>query len=224
MGGSLGPSVVGPAIVDPSILGALMASTPEGTCSIDGDGDLSCTGQMKSLVSTGGGARRMETHTMQSPENWMEDFGSGLLERGVAVVKIDPGFAETVTADASYHVFITPNADSKGLYVIRKTTTSFEVRESGGGTSSLSFDYRVVAKRRGYEAQRLTDVTEPFHEATKAVERHASLRAGKSSPARSEEFIRVPQSPEKASRQTTTMPRMQDRVPLPQAHRARAQH
>jgi hypothetical protein len=99
---------------------------------------------------------------MQSPENWMEDFGSGMVQNGVAVVKIDPAFAETVTADASYHVFITPNGDSKGLYVIRKTATSFEVRESGGGTSSLSFDYRIVAKRRGYEAQRLTDVTERF--------------------------------------------------------------
>jgi hypothetical protein len=40
--------------------------------------------------------------------------------------------------------------------------TSFEVRESGGGTSNLSFDYRIVAKRRGYEAQRLTEVTDRF--------------------------------------------------------------
>ena len=99
---------------------------------------------------------------MQSPENWMEDFGSGTLQKGVAVVAIDGAFADTVTADASYHVFITPNGDSKGLYVINKTANSFEVRESGGGTSSLSFDYRIVAKRRGYEAQRLTDVTERF--------------------------------------------------------------
>jgi hypothetical protein len=137
------------------------ASTPEGTCGI-GDGDLTCTGQVKTLATTGGGAHTVETYAMQSPENWMEDFGSGLLERGVAVVKIDPAFADTVTADGSYHVFITPNGDSKGLYVIRKTATSFEVRESGGGVSSLSFDYRIVAKRRGYEAQRLTDVTERF--------------------------------------------------------------
>jgi hypothetical protein len=46
------------------------------------------------------------------------------------------------------------------------TATGFEVRESGGGTSSLSFDYRIVAKRRGYEAQRLTDVTERFRAET----------------------------------------------------------
>jgi hypothetical protein len=42
------------------------------------------------------------------------------------------------------------------------------VRESGGGTSSLSFDYRIVGKRRGYEAQRLVDVTEDFNAERKA--------------------------------------------------------
>lgn len=93
----------------------------------------------------------------------MEDFGSGVLHSGVAVVNIDPTFAETVSDTAEYHVFLTPKADSKGLYVINETATSFEVRESGGGTSTLAFDYRIVAKRRGFETVRLTDVTERFN-------------------------------------------------------------
>jgi len=142
-----------------------MATTPDGVCGIGGGGDLSCTGQLKSLVDAGGGARKVETYAVQSPENWMEDFGSGVLERGVAVVGIDPTFAETVSESADYHVFLTPNGDSKGLYVIRKTATSFEVRESGGGISSLAFDYRIVAKRRGFEAQRHVDVTEDYRAA-----------------------------------------------------------
>jgi hypothetical protein len=139
-----------------------MATSADGTCGIGGKGDLSCTGQVKSLVSTGGGARTVETYAPQSAENWMEDYGTGVMERGVSVVKIDPSFAETISQSADYHVFITPRADSKGLYVINATLESFEVRESGGGTSSLSFDYKIVAKRRGYETQRLTDVTERF--------------------------------------------------------------
>jgi hypothetical protein len=133
-----------------------------GQCSIDVYGNLECSGTLTAVIPAGGGTRKVETYSVQSPENWMEDFGSGELQKGVAVVTIDPAFAETVTADASYHVFITPSGDSKGLYVINKTANTFEVRESGGGSSSLSFDYRVVAKRRGYEAQRLTDVTERF--------------------------------------------------------------
>ncbi len=146
----------------------LMAVSNEGTCGVGG-GSLSCTGQIKSLVPAGNGARKVETYAMQSPENWIEDFGSGNLESGVAVVHIDPAFAETVTGDANYHVFLTPNGDSKGLYVTGKTADRFEVRESGGGTSSLSFDYRIVAKRRGYEAQRLTDVTERFNAESRAA-------------------------------------------------------
>jgi hypothetical protein len=139
-----------------------MAKSADGTCGIGGGGSLSCTGPIKGLVSAGG-ARTVETYSVQSPENWMEDFGSGEMHNGVAIVTIDAAFAETVTGDASYHVFITPNGDSKGLYVTAKTANTFEVRESSGGTSSLSFDYRIVAKRRGFEAQRLVDVTERFN-------------------------------------------------------------
>jgi len=144
-----------------------MAKSAEGTCGI-GSGSMSCTGPIKSLASSGPDST-VETYSVQSPENWMEDFGSGNLQNGVALITVDPGFGKTVTGDASYHVFLTPNGDSKGLYVISKTATTFEVRESGGGTSTLSFDYRIVAKRRGYETQRLVDVTERFNGEMKAA-------------------------------------------------------
>ncbi len=149
-----------------------MAVSEGGTCGIGSGGSITCTGQMKTLATAGGGTRRIETYSMQSPENWMEDFGSAELQHGIAVITIDPAFAETITGDAGYHVFITPNGDSKGLYVIRKTAASFEVRESGGGTSSLPFDYRIVAKRRGYENERLKDVTDRFNAESAAAIRH----------------------------------------------------
>jgi hypothetical protein len=158
-----GGTIIDSAPASHGLTTVLRAQGPSGVCGMNTGGDMACTGQIKSLVSTAGGARKVETYAVQSSENWVEDFGTGELEKGVAEVKIDPAFAETVTADSSYHVFITPNADSKGLYVIRKTASSFEVRESGGGTSSLTFDYRIVGKRRGYETERLTDVTERFN-------------------------------------------------------------
>jgi len=147
----------------------IKAVSAKGACGVGGNGDLTCTGQVKTLSSTGSGAHTVETYAMQSPENWMEDFGSGNLQQGVAVVTIDPAFAETVSETSEYHVFLTPKGDSKGLYVINETAGSFEVRESGGGTSSLAFDYRIVAKRRGYESQRLTDVTERFKAESKST-------------------------------------------------------
>jgi hypothetical protein len=154
-----------------------MAKSAAGTCGIGG-GSMSCTGPIKSLVTAADGAKTVETYGVQSSENWMEDAGSGTIERGVGVVQIDPSFAETISNDASYHVFITPNGDSKGLYVIAKTPTTFEVRESGGGTSSLSFDYRIMAKRRGFEAQRLVDVTERYNSEIKTASLRKSSRPG----------------------------------------------
>jgi hypothetical protein len=71
-------------------------------------------------------------------------------------------------------VFLTPNGDSEGLYVAGKTATGFEVREQGGGTSNISFDYRIVAKRRGYESVRLEDITEQTNEMR---QRHAEMQA-----------------------------------------------
>jgi hypothetical protein len=146
------------------LFSTMMLSTPDGTCGFGRAGTMTCTGQIKTLATTGGGAHTLETYAPQSAENWMEDYGTGSMNMGVAVVKIDPAFAETVSETSDYHVFLTPNADSRGLYVINRTPTSFEVRESGGGTSSLTFDYKIVAKRRGYEKQRLVDVTERFND------------------------------------------------------------
>jgi hypothetical protein len=37
------------------------------------------------------------------------------------------------------------------------------VRELGGGQSSVAFDYRIVALRRGFENVRLEDVTERWN-------------------------------------------------------------
>ena len=152
-----------------------MASTPDGTCGIGSGGNLTCTGQVKTLMTNRAGDRHVETYSVQSAENWMEDFGSGSLQAGIVVVRIDPSFAETITESPDYRIFLTPNGDSKGLYVTNKTATSFEVRESGGGTASIAFDYRIVAKRRGFEAQRLTDVTDSFNTEMKAAMVHKQI-------------------------------------------------
>ena len=110
-----------------------------------------------------GGARKVSLYAMQSAENWFEDAGSGQLSNGSASIALDPTFAQTVNAGVEYHVFLTPNSDCKGLYVSQKTASSFDVHELGGGTSSIAFDYRIMAKRRGYENVRLEDLTEQFN-------------------------------------------------------------
>jgi hypothetical protein len=79
-------------------------------------------------------------------------------------------------------VFLTPNGDCKGLYVAQKSATSFVVRELGGGTSSIAFDYRIMAKRRGYEGIRMADMTEQFKKPASKLSRTALGRPQKYRP------------------------------------------
>jgi hypothetical protein len=94
----------------------------------------------------------------ESAENWFVDYGVANLKDGKAVVKIDPVFAQTVNTNLEYHVVLTPKGDCKGLYVTGEGLSSFEVRELNGGKSNISFSYRIAAKRKGYETQRLAVV------------------------------------------------------------------
>ncbi|MFZ6030052.1 MAG: hypothetical protein ACOYYS_20240 [Chloroflexota bacterium] len=125
-------------------------------CHIDGsDGSFYCTGTKSSIADIGDEKRAL--YAVESPDVVFEDFGSGQLENGQASVRIDTLFAATINLD-TYQVFITPLGDCNGLYVTNKTATGFEVRELGGGTADIAFDYRIVAKRLGYENVRMETV------------------------------------------------------------------
>lgn len=137
----------------------LVAAGTVGYCVVEYNGDLDCTGSVNNVVPIDGGARLVATSAIESPVNWFEDAGSAQLVHGVAVVRLDREFIQTVNTNIAYKVFPVPNGDCKGLYVTSKTPTSFEVRELGGGTSSVAFDYRIMAVRRNYENVRFADRT-----------------------------------------------------------------
>jgi hypothetical protein len=117
-------------------------------------GNFIATGTKSAVVTTNSyGGRQL--YAVESPENWFEDFGRGQLIQGLGTVKLDPIFAETVSTEVEYHVFLTPKGDCNGLFVANQSANSFEVRELQHGTSTIDFDYRIVAKRKGYEHERL---------------------------------------------------------------------
>jgi len=126
-------------------------------CNIDTIGDLTCTGAKNAVVPVDGGKHQVALAAIESPRNWFEDFGSAALVGGVATVRLDSRFIQTVNTKMEYHVFLTPNGDCKGLYVHQKDANSFEVRELGGGNSSVKFDYRVTALRKNYEKARFVE-------------------------------------------------------------------
>jgi hypothetical protein len=81
----------------------------------------------------------------QSVSAQVERVGDAQLVGGRAYVAIDSDLARRMDSSQKYHVFVTPEGDCNGLYVTAKTRTGFTVRELHGGTSTLAFDYRIVA-------------------------------------------------------------------------------
>ena len=120
-------------------------------------GNLIVTGWKAAAITHRDGSRRL-LHALESPDARFEDFGRARLRDGRAQVQLDPTFASVVRTD-DYHVFITAEGESAGLYIARRTRRGFEVREQGGGQSSVDFSYRIVAKRRDVPAGRFARAT-----------------------------------------------------------------
>ncbi len=124
---------------------------------VDNSGNLWASGTKSAMVQTQNyGSRSL--YAIESPEVWFEDFGTGQLVNGEATVFFDPIFAQTVSLTETYHVYLTPLSDEAVvLFVTEKGPTSFTVRgvTLDGRPANAAFDYRIVAKRRGYENVRL---------------------------------------------------------------------
>jgi hypothetical protein len=89
-------------------------------------GSLTAMSAKSAAVKTKSGLRRV--YSVESPESWFEDFGSGQLTEGRATVKLEPGFASIVHTD-TYHGFLTASGDSQGLYVSERHRSGFTGRE-----------------------------------------------------------------------------------------------
>jgi hypothetical protein len=129
------------------------------TC--DEFGNCSCTGSKPATVKTADHGWR-QLYSMESPEVWFEDFGTSSLVDGEATVTFDPIFVQTVNLEEDYHVFLTPLcAEPALLFVTDKSSAGFTVSgvSLDGEPSGCDFDYRLAAKRLGYEDLRLEETT-----------------------------------------------------------------
>ena len=97
-----------------------------------------------------------------SPESWYEDYGRAQLVEGRAEVELDADFVSVLGVDdGEYHVFLTPEGDTRGLYVESRSSRSFVVCEQQAGTGNTTFSYRVAAKNRHRQPERLALFQEP---------------------------------------------------------------
>lgn len=131
-------------------------------------GDISILGQIFTSGGCSSGCitqnhrtRRVVSYAPTEAEPTREDTGIAQLVDGKAYVRLDPAFVNVIDTNRSYAVLITPEGDSRGLYVTSKSKDGFEVREDMGGTSTIAFDYRIVAKPYGIGSPRLPMVTLP---------------------------------------------------------------
>ncbi len=185
------------------------AASPNGGCRIHSSGDLYCTGSNDAVVPIDVGRRKVALSAIESPKNWFEDFGSAQLSGGSAVVTLDPDFIQTVNTEREYMVIPVPNGECKGLYVTNKTATSFEVRELGGGTSSIHFDYRIVALRKNYENVRFADHTNEPDSVNEMIAKRHAARQHKMEPPKPPEQAALPEPPKLAP------PKLPQKPPVP---------
>ena len=115
---------------------------------IDASGNLNIHGSYGNFARVrGGGTATAFTPASTSPT--IEDNGTAQLVNGVAMVSLDPTFAQTIDLSRAYQVILTPDGDTRGLFIASKGTSGFVVREVQGGHSSIAFDYHIYAPALG---------------------------------------------------------------------------
>jgi hypothetical protein len=119
------------------------------------------------LVSTtmGTSAGDVTLAAPESPEPWIDDYGSGEIVNGTCHVELDPIYLDCVTINGQHpmRVFIELTSPITNQYYISKGTTGFDVIVVGEGaeTAGATFDYRVVGKWRGNEDFRFEPAEAP---------------------------------------------------------------
>lgn len=111
----------------------------------------------------------------EAPEVLLEDYGTGQLTGGRAVIRLDPIFAANIAVSERrpLKVFIQLEGDCNGVFVTNKTAEGFEVIELLNGKSNVKFSWHVVANRADEE---LTGATSADGKTIKRISRYSDLR------------------------------------------------
>jgi hypothetical protein len=124
---------------------------------VDGTGNVHYHGNLESFTRIATGAT-VSGFSAKTTLPTVEDTGTAQLVGGTATIRLDPAFAASIDPHTPYRVFLTPGGDTHGLFVATKALNGFIVRETEGGHSTLSFDYRIVATALGQSGQRMAVV------------------------------------------------------------------
>lgn len=125
---------------------------------VDGYGNVFYHGSLNTFLKTHLGGEAVAYGSKTSSPT-VEDNGTAQLVNGEATIRLDPAFAQTIDTSRAYQVMLTPDGDTKGLYIASKSPTAFVVREVQGGRSSIAFDFHIYAPELGHANQRIAVAT-----------------------------------------------------------------
>lgn len=101
----------------------------------------------------------------ESPEAWIQDFGSAEMKNGTAVVALDETFLEVVTVseEEPLRILVQFTSPPPRQYYVEKSLTGFTVFDSGGDMLDATFDYFVAGRWKGWEGMRFHAAPQPLH-------------------------------------------------------------
>jgi hypothetical protein len=125
--------------------------------SFDDSGNLTLAGQLFTSggCSQGCARKRILSYATREAQPMSEDVGEATLVAGRAEVSLEPSFSSTIDVRRPYLVTLTPEGESRGLFVAARSPNGFVVREAQGGRSYIPFSYRISAKPYGIPDIRL---------------------------------------------------------------------
>jgi hypothetical protein len=101
----------------------------------------------------------------ESPEAWIEDYGSGKIASGRCHVELDPLFLDCVTVSEEHplKVLVTLTSPIVNQFYVKKGLSGFDLIVVGEGAETVdgTFDYKVGAKWKDNESLRFADYYEP---------------------------------------------------------------
>ncbi len=129
------------------------ASSPVAGMYVDADGKGVIYGDIKNfrMQHPNDNSKEIWYASLEGPEAGAYARGTGTLKNGQAIVQFPDHYKEVVNP-ADITVIITPNStNSKGLAVIDKDATAFEVKELADGNGNYTFDWIAIGVRKGFE-------------------------------------------------------------------------
>jgi len=129
-----------------SIAGSLL--NVRSIASADNKWTIDSDGRFITRLETSQGTKEM--YAMQSETAEFVFSSSSQLIAGEVNIVFDAAVQEIIDSNAPLKVSVTlTSGEAQGIFVSAKTAQGFTVKELGGGNSNATFDWMVVAKRRG---------------------------------------------------------------------------